>query len=77
MQTCQSRRFSCLCRNVKTVKGWVGKRESRHDKRRLLSALFLTNWNFATSNDVVMNMATVDALGMCLYTIPLFSSHLM
>lgn len=48
----------------------VGNTDSRHIKRRLHGALFLTDWNLANSTDIVKGEATVDVLGMCFIRIP-------
>ena len=42
----------------------MGKERIQTYERRLLDALFLTNWNLANYGVVVWNIATVDAQGV-------------
>lgn len=50
--------------------GYGRERSPRHIRRRLSDALFLTNWNLANYQYVVMSLATVDAHG-CDLSLPL------
>ncbi len=52
-----------------------GQKEARHNKRRLLDALFETDRNLANSLIVVLNLATVDAPGVIYPSVWFIASH--
>ena len=56
--------------------GWVG-REQSDIKRRLLYALFESYRKSRKLTIRILNLATVDVLGMCLYASPLYNTGVM
>ena len=52
------------CDSVDLCKAVLGGNERLTYERRLLDALFLTNWNLANYGIVVLNLATVDVPGV-------------